>query len=125
MGFEGLGVSHEARIVGGDMAGGAAIHMAVAEAGDDYLLNAWGARFQFGAFVVVLRERSGLLEIGGLVVLPLVEELVPKTRPCTMSTTKLAIARGSLIESVRSEWGNETPVRPPEEGADDDKDDVE
>ena len=51
--LEGLRVAGKARIVGGDVAGGAAVHASIAEAGDDGLLDARGTGFEFRAVLLV------------------------------------------------------------------------
>src|SRR5581483_4120641 len=46
--------------------------------------------------------------------------------PCTISTTKLTIASVTrVLTSLSSPGGNKLPVRPPEECADDDQNDVD
>ena len=76
MGTQGLGVLLEARIVHGDVAGAAAIDAGIAELGDDKLLDARTACFERFLFGCGLGQRLCLVEVGGLVVLPLVEELI-------------------------------------------------
>ena len=57
------------------MAGDAAIHAGLTKAGDDQLLDARGASADGGTFGVGFGKAVSLVEVSGLVALPLVEEL--------------------------------------------------
>ena len=65
-----LRVPLEARVVAGDVAGLAAIHVRVAELRHDDLLDARLVRVDRLPLGVRLRQAARLLEIGGLVFLP-------------------------------------------------------
>src|SRR5271157_597001 len=76
MGAQGLGMSLEAGIVAGNVAGGAAVYVRSAELGHDDLFDP-GRTFVEGVPLGVgLGQAAGLREIGGLVLLPAVEELI-------------------------------------------------
>jgi len=81
VGLEGLLVGGEPRIVGGDVAGDAAVHPGLPEVGHHGLLDARTPRLQRSPFRVALRHGLGLVEVGDLVRLPLVGELVVEDDP--------------------------------------------
>ena len=68
----------EAGIVDGEVTGATAVHSIFAELRDDDLFDLRTAAGQFGALGVIAGLGAGLVEISGLVPLPLVEELVVK-----------------------------------------------
>ncbi len=76
VGAERLRVLLEPRIVGGDVTGAAAVHLRIAELGDDVLFDAGMALVQGRPLPLILRQRTRLIEVGGLVPLPAVKELI-------------------------------------------------
>ncbi len=73
-----LRVLVEAWIVGGDVAGDAAVHARIAELRNDGLLDAGLPLVESRPLALVLGQRARLIEIRGLVPLPAVKELIVK-----------------------------------------------
>ena len=76
-----LRVSLETRIVGGDVAGRAAVHARIAELGHDDLLDLQLVRIHRRFFRVGLRQAASLLPVRRLMLLPAIEKLVVENDP--------------------------------------------
>ena len=81
VGVQRLGVSLEARVVAGDVAGSAAIDARFAELGDDDLLDARLGSVDGLALGIGFGQAARLFEIGRLVLLPAVQELIVENDP--------------------------------------------